>query len=292
MKTLGFILDSFTSEPKKDVENRGYAFIPFTCKIGEKEYVDNGETISHVDLLKAIQKEGKAKTSMASPAIIEETFKKMSSKYDYVIYLPIGDCLSSSFKVSSAIAKDFKNIYVINNTFTGDQYNVVARYLSRYFEKYQDIDKTLVELQWIIKNSIVYVYSVQLKYLIEGGRVSSFKRFLLKTAAVMQLRPYIKYYDNKAGFGGIAKGHKGVINQIFNKMLSFSKAKNKDIPEKYLVHWIHGISDDINKQVKDIAKTREILISSERDTSSAVAAHTGPEAISLSIMPNLDKKEI
>ncbi|UUD34735.1 DegV family protein [Mycoplasmopsis caviae] len=292
MKKIGFIVDGFISEPQEKVLEKGYGYLPFIIDIDGSTYRD-GVDLEQQEILHKIDKANSVKTSMPSIKGIMDTVEEMSKKYDDVLYLPIGSSLSSSCNTSITICSEFKNFHVFDNNWVGDQYNEIIEHVKKVYEKYQSMDKVFEELEWIKKNSIVYILPIKLRYLIEGGRVSSFKKILLKTMNKLRIYPHVKYVNQKVSTAGVARGVKNAIIQIFNKLISFANVKKlEDLTEKYKIDWIHGIDEELNNTVKQLAESKNLKIDSERWTSSAIAVHTGPEAFSLSIMPKLEKREI
>ncbi|VEU75195.1 fatty acid-binding protein DegV-like protein [Mycoplasmopsis maculosa] len=292
MSKIGFIFDSFVCSSEKELNEQGFGYLPFRSDIDGITYED-GIDVDQNELLNLIAKGNSLKSSLPRYDRMTNLFEKMSAEYDYVIYLPISDSLSSTYKTALNLSKDYSNIVVYNNEWGGDQLIDVANYAKKVYEETKNLNKVIKVLDYIKERSLIYVLPTDLKYVINGGRVSAVKKFALKTLNFLKMHPIIKFYESSATTGGIAKSIKSGVSQIIDKLLKFAtQYKYGDSPEKYNIHWLSGISNNVNETVKDVAKEMNISFKTIKPISSSVAIHTGPEAFSVSIMPNLDEIDI
>ncbi|WP_027120625.1 DegV family protein [Mycoplasmopsis lipofaciens] len=291
MKKIGFIFDSFISEQKTELDKKGFGYFPFRCILDEVEYED-GIDLEKEELLHKIDKSKDVKTSLARYSTMEEVISKMTKEYDDVLYLPIGQNLSSSSSTAQTFKREFSNFHVFDNGWVGNQYNYVVDYARRIYEKYQDINVVIEKLVEIKNKSILFVLPLNINYVINGGRISSFKKVLLKTVAKLKLKPYIKFYNGSGSTGGIARGVKSAINQMLTKTAEFANVEIKDLNKYYNVDFIYGIDKEFTKQVIDLCEKHGVKFDSQTLNTSTIAIHTGPEAICFSIIPKLKNKEI
>ncbi|MCS4537081.1 DegV family protein [Mycoplasma sp. CSL7475-4] len=291
MKKIGFIFDSFVCLTKNELQEMGYGYIPLITEIDNETYLD-GIDVDRRELLKKIAQTENIKTSLPYMATFAEVFGQMCSQYDEVIYLPISNKLSSTSSAASNFLEEFKNLHIIDNSFVADQYLEVAKFASKYFEKHQDINKLIEKIKEINQKSLTFIVPKNIHYLVKGGRVSSFKKFMLGAMSIVKLLPYVKFDLEGTSTGGVGRGPKGVIKQIIAKFEEFTGLDTKEITQQYKIFTINGIDEEFNSLAAESFKQKGIEFANKKLNSSVIAIHTGPEAQAFTLMPNLDNLEI
>ncbi|VEU76961.1 DegV family protein [Mycoplasmopsis columbina] len=289
MKKIGFIVDSFSCLSKEEANQKGFGYFPFRLDLDDKVYED-GVDLSSKDILEIIDKSQDYKTSLPRLDIMEEVISQMSKEYDDVIYLPISSTLSGSLSAANNFKSEFSNFHIYDNQYVGEQFLEVIKYIKREYEKGVSLDIIFEKLNDFQKDTIVYILPLNLNYAIKGGRISGVKKFLLKAFSKVKLVPFIKFANSQNSTAGIARGTKGAIIQIVEKIIDFTNLKNIDeINQKYNLYFIHGLDQEFNQMVLKIVKETKLEINSSKLNSGVIAVHTGPEAISLSIMPKINQ---
>ncbi|MBU4690100.1 DegV family protein [Mycoplasma sp. ES3157-GEN-MYC] len=287
MKKLGIVLDSFVCLSKQEVNDLGYAYIPLITEVDGTSFLD-GVDVDRFDLLQKMTQTDDIRTSLPYMSTFEETFSKVCKEYDEVIYLPISSKLSSTNSAASNFLDEFPNLHIVDTSLVGDQMLEVSKFAIKHYEKYQDIDKLIEKIQEISDNSLVFILPLNIKYLVKGGRVGSFKKFLLGALSKVKLSPYVKFDKTGTSTGGIGRGPKGAIKQIISKFEEFTGLDRKNIKSKYKLFTINGIDKEFNDLAINSFKTAGLDFDGTKVNSTVVAIHTGPEAHAYSIMPILD----
>ncbi|UOC57933.1 DegV family protein [Mycoplasmopsis bovis] len=289
-KKLGFVFDSFICMSKEFLDKHNYGYAPFITTIDDNSYVD-GIDLNQKDVIEKIKNGTDLKSSMPTIESFTKAIETKSKEYDDVLVLGISSCLSSAYNAAKLVAKDFPNVHVYDNTWGAEQYLVVADYISKVYEANDgNMDIIFAELDKIHESSLIFVLPPNVDYVIKGGRVSSFRKFLLSAMRLLTLKPYVKFYMKKATTGGIAKSMKSGIKQIIKKFIEFANiSSNRNNADDWLFHIAHGVNDEYNQLVLDAFKAEKLNVASKCYVSSAVAVHTGPEAICFMLMPNLTK---
>ncbi|WP_331838442.1 DegV family protein [Mycoplasmopsis agalactiae] len=289
-KKLGFVFDSFTCMSKDFLDKHNYGYAPFITTIDDNSYVD-GIELSQKEVIEKIKAGKELKSSMPTIESFTKAIEAKSKECDDVLVLGISSCLSSAYNTAKLIAKDYPNVHVYDNTWGAEQYLVIAEYISKVYEANDgNMNIVFAELDKIQESSLIFVLPPNVDYVIKGGRVSSLRKFLLSAMRLLTLKPYVKFYMKKTTTGGIAKSMKSGIKQIIKKFIDFANiSSNKNNANDWLFHIAHGVNDEYNQQVLDAYKAEGLEIASKCYVSSAVAVHTGPEAICFMLMPNLSK---
>lgn len=291
MKKLGIIFDSFVCLTKKEAQEQGFYYIPLLAEIDGKTFQD-GIDLDRRELLEAIGKTNKIRTSLPFPGDIEEVFRKASVENDEVIFFPICAKLSSAFSTATNIAKEFNNVHVVDTAFVGQQLIDVALWAQKHYQKHEDIHRTISQIPTIISKSISFIITPDIKYAINGGRVSSFKKFVLGTLSKIKIAPIIRFDINGASTAGIGRGPKGAMKQIITKLCDFTGLSVDKIPSEFQIYTINGIDEDFNKLAIEIFKENGIEFMDFKLNCSPVAIHTGPQAHCYSVIPKLSNWDL
>ncbi|WP_029608826.1 DegV family protein [Mycoplasma simbae] len=291
MKKLGIIFDSFVCLTKDEAEQSGYYYIPLIAEIDDKPYLD-GVDVDRYALLEQMAKTENIKTSLPYMAEIEQVFTKASQENDEVIYFPISSKLSSTFSAAQTVASEFKNIHLIDTSFVGDQYLEVVEYVKKHFAKHQDIELLKQKIAEIEQKSVIFILPQDIKYLVKGGRVSSFKKFVLGALSKVKIYPFIRFDANGTSTGGMGRGPKGAIKQIIGKLEEFTGLKITDIVKSYKLFSINGIDKEFNDLAVEAFKQHGVEFNNIKFNSSVIAIHTGPQAHAYYIIPDLSNWEI
>ncbi|MGV2393448.1 UNVERIFIED_CONTAM: DegV family protein [Campylobacter lari] len=289
MKTIGFIVDSIACTPADELAKNEIGYLPFRSDIDGTTFEDYLD-LPQEKILSMIKVASSVKSSLPRLDKMENMLEEMSKKYDYVIYLPISECLSSTFATASNLAKEYPNVTVYNNEFGGNQFLEVIRFAKKVFKETQEISKVIKALDYIKERSMTFVLPNDLKFVINGGRVSTMKKFALKTMKLLHLYPFIKYHNNSATTGGIAKSFKGAAKQVIEKLLKFAQLhKFDDSTDSYRLTISCGIDKDAYAELIQVCNELNVKFSNEGILCSSIALHTGPGAFAIGIMPNVDK---
>ncbi|MBZ4195507.1 DegV family protein [Mycoplasma sp. U97] len=292
-KKLGFVFDSFSSKTPEFMEENNYGYFPFRTDIDGEIFTDfGGYEQKHV--LEKIKNSKVAKSSLPNLELMSEVIKQKSKEFDDVLVFCISSALSSTYQQVVKIASEYPNVYVYDNSWAGEQYFDVVDYITKYYEANNgDMKSVIKKLDEIMEKSIIYVFPPSVDYVIKGGRVSSFKKFLLRGIKLIGLNPYVKFYKNEASTGGIGRTQKGALNKMIDKMITFGSEYSKEFdPKKFKFHIFQGCNDILVENVKNILSKHNIAPKLSGFIPSAVAVHTGPEAVCITMLPDLSDWDI
>ncbi|QZE12370.1 DegV family protein [Mycoplasma sp. Ms02] len=278
MKKLGIIIDSFSGVKREFAESLGFGFLSLQSDIDKKIYYD-GQDDSQ-EILGVLAKAKDYRTSLPRLDQIEDTITEFSNQYENVIMILISKNLSSTASHAEAFSNQFKNVFVLDNHFTGYQVIEVAQKLQDLYEQGMSISELQAYVEDLRQKTFTLIVPKNLDFLINGGRLTGAKKFIMTK---IQMIPTIKY-DGSASVSALRRSTKTAISKIFEKYI---KTIGEENIKNYTFKWIHGIDDEINKEVVEQAQKHNIVLDHEQYTSTAVAIHCGPEAIAITAMPKL-----
>lgn len=287
MKKLGIILDSFSCIDEKTANDLNIAYLPLQSIVAGKTYED-GINISYKELIQEIYKTKDLKTSLPVLSKIEKTIETMAKTYEHVIYLGINEHLSSTTTTAQVFAKNYPNVHIVQNHFCGRMFVDVALYIQSYYEKEQNIAKTLLELDRLVKDSCIFISPFTSEYLVNGGRLKGLKKFMVASLQKIKIFPIVQY-EGKVKFSGLVRSKVNSIEKIIQKTIKFIGGAN-NIP-KYDFRLIHGIDESNNEIAIAIAKKYGIEFSSIDYSSGIIAIHTGPTALAIGASIKLENNE-
>lgn len=291
MKKLGFIFDSSIFEEKEFMDAHDFPFLPFKTDINGKIYED-GVDHSFAEVINLLKDAENPKSSLPSLELITRVMRETSTRYDDVIYLSMTKSFSSTYEYASRIASEmFKNVLVVDTSWFGDQHLEVAKYLKKVYEKtdgnMEVIKKKIAEID---EKSLIFASIKNVPQLLKGGRVAAVKKMVLKLINFLKFKPFFELRKSKPWLGGMARKYEGTIKKMAKNCLKHLNIKDPELQkDEYKLHILHGTDLEFVEEAKEILKSMSIEIASIKMLSPAIAVHTSPSVIAMSIMPNLEK---
>ncbi|QKT05489.1 DegV family protein [Mycoplasma sp. OR1901] len=283
MKKLGIILDSFSCMSITEANEKGFGFLPLEIQFNNKIYHDNGE--DNQTLLKEYDnKDLVIKTSSPNLGFMTEVFEKYSKEFDEVVYLGISSHMSSTIQHARNIAQNLKNVFVMETHLFNTQLVRVAEYIKNLYEqKGFKIDDLFEKVNEINETTKTFFVPKALENLIKSGRLGSIKKFILSKIKIFPIFEYkedgtISPHSVKLTFKNALSKAYGLTNNFIDKM------RELDSDIKFYLDIVHGL----DKEANDFVDSHEQLQpSTKKYLPLSIAAHTGNEAIGISIMPEL-----
>ncbi len=239
---LGIIVDSSTGMTKKEVEDKGWGFLPLHVFIDGVDYSD-GINITTKEVYEKLTLKSEVRTSASSPAEILDVFEHMSKKYDQVIVYALSSHLSSQTDNLAMFSKDFENISVIDSH--GLSHIIVAECerAEKLAKEGKNLQEILLNLEKNRDGFAGLLVPHTLDWLVKGGRINS---AVASMASMLKIVPIISFNE-----GFLDKHGKG---RTFNKTLIksiksiMSTYKNRE----YDLYILHVNNLDITKHIEKI----------------------------------------
>lgn len=280
MKKLGIILDSFAGRDKKSLDKDGIYYLPHSTFVEDKAYLD-GITITYSQMNKYAKDNKKLKTSLPSPERMISIFTESSKEYDDVLYLTMGSAISGTFQSAHLIARDFKNIHIMDNQFTGPQmYGAAIKQAQDMYAKGKKLSEIISVLKKWNSKILNLIIPINLNALHQSGRIGKSGAFLLNKAKII---PIMKY-DSQIK----VKWFKRTQKKAIYKAILLAKAYAKNLKVKCDIFIGHVgpktiISDAVTLIQKELGITTKDIHT--YNCSAVVTVHVGYGAISISVAP-------
>lgn len=238
------IVDSISGLNFVETNKKKWGYIPLFLKINNKEYAD-GISINDDEFYSIININDEVSTSSSNPQIISQIFDKLSKQFDYVIYIPISKYLSSQYEIAALIAREYKNVHVVESNLVSIPIIKMGEYITEQ-SKNMPIDDLLKKIEIINTKSIGYIIPKTLKWLKKGGRISP---SIAALADLMSIVPIIKFN------GKMEKCGKGRVP--YKALIKMTKKLFNEFGNKYNYYLLEADAMDIIN--KSLPQIKEIL---------------------------------
>lgn len=214
MKKIFMIVDSTSGLNKAEADQLGFGYVPQVVIIDGKEYKD-GIDIFMKDSVELIENAKDCKTSVPPVGKIMEIIEESSSKYDEVIYWPMNKGVSSTFNTVSSVAKEFKNVHVMNTRLYADVLKKVVIKSKQMLENGSSIKEILNFVKDISDKTHQFVIPKDISGMIKSGRIHGAKRIILEKG---KLIPKLKFTDNGLKPVAIKRNFSKMVRKTIEKM--------------------------------------------------------------------------
>ncbi|TNK82897.1 DegV family protein, partial [Mycoplasmopsis pullorum] len=230
-------------------------------------------------MLNKLENASQMKTSLPNIDEMETVINHFAQEYDDVLVLLLSAELSSTTSYAKTIAKEYANVHVVDNSFVGEQYLQVVQLAQQMYNEGANIEQICQKIQELSDESLIYIVPKNLDFMIKGGRLSAAKKFIMQKIPMI---PVLKFAGS-VNVSALKRTLKGAIQKMFEKIIK--KIDGVENTHNYSFRLIHGLDEEINKLVLEIAQSFNISFESQQYTSTAVAIHCGPSAISVTVLP-------
>ena len=246
---LGIVVDSSCGLSKKEVEARGWYFLPLYINIDGKEYVD-GVDIDADTFYKIANIKMNVRSSATPPGIIMDVLEKASKENDGVIAFPLSFELSSQTSNIRMLTRDLKNVRVLKSWGMGDATVGISEQIIKFAETEDSLD--VIEKFGNERNNTIdgILVPKHMDWLVKGGRISP---AAAKMAGMLKIVPVIGFHKGqliKHGKGRtfektlIKAARQVVENNPENNKFTILNCANEDVERiRKLVLGIDGINN-------------------------------------------------
>lgn len=151
------------------------------------------------------------KTAGASPEQFREHFEMLQKNYDAIIHISISSGLSSTYNNACSIAKEMKNVYVIDSKTLSTGIALLALYARNLADKGHSVEEVYNMTLAKVNEVQVHFILEKLNYLYKGGRCSALALF---GANILKIKPRISLKNGKMI---VTKKYRGELTKVISK---------------------------------------------------------------------------
>lgn len=273
------LADSACDLPMSFYEEYQVQLLPLKVLIDNQEYEDL-VSIQPSAVYEAIREGKIPKTSQVSPTTFESVFTELAKQKQEAIYIAFSSELSGTYQTAMMIFEQVKEAYpdfqltIVDTKCASLGYGLVVREAAILAADQHSKEEILSTVQFYISHMEQYFTVDDLDYLAKGGRLSKASAFL---GGLLNIKPLLTVENGKLIPVEKLRGKKRLLRRLIEVM----KEKGQSFSTQTI-----GIShaDDVETAlelkafIEEELNPREIIITS---IGSAIGAHTGPRAIAL-----------
>lgn len=277
------LTDSTCDIPKNLLEKYQIQTVPLSIHFGDEYYLDH-LTIKPKQFIDKLIKSKELPTS-AQPSFIDFTnrYNYLTTHYDSIISTHISGGLSGTFNGSRKAAEKVsettgKNIHVIDSKNTTAGLGLLVMRIAENAKNGMEYKELISKTEKWIEKLNMYIACKTTKYMISGGRLNSFKSFIIKYIGI---KPLISLNKNgKLRLVNISLSNKHNINNIIRSLKD--NIGNKNI-WNYTVTHVDNIeaAKYLQGEMKKITGKDALYIA---DASPMLAGKVGPGTVAVAVM--------
>lgn len=276
MEKIALVLDTASNLDFEMAKQFGFELLPYSIEI-EGELYDDLLEIPREGFYERLEKENMS-TGIPSIGKIQAFMEGLVEKgYNKALVFTVSAEMSGMYSAMKLHAEvDGLEVYVLDSRTVGAGIALLALYAKELMEAGHPF-RDLVKACALRKDGLEVIASFRtLKYLMRGGRVSSFKGLLGETFKIF---PTITVVDGKLDMAGKARGKTKSQKQIVDKVRNDLKGvKNFDLA------FFHAENDEemneVKEELSDLISRAQLVL--DFPSTSVLGVHGGPKYIGVS----------
>lgn len=246
--------------------------IPLNVNFGEENYLDNVTLTPDELYAKVKEKKTLPSSAAASPAVIEEHFKKYIDQGYDVVFMGIGSTLSTNFQSATIAKQSFPDdrVYLIDTKNLSSGSGLLALKAGRLAKEGRSAGEIFAEVQPLADKLSVQFVVDTLDYLHKGGRCSGTAKIF---GHLFHIHPMIKVIDGKLV---VYKKPRGTLKMASNELLNVFKEDYPNIDLENVMVTHAGSSREVAEYLKsELAKLIDPKIIHETRAGCVISTHCG-----------------
>lgn len=220
--SVAVMTDTNSNISVEEGKRLGITVIPMPMTVNGKSYLE-GVDITHEELYRAMRDKKEVSTSMPSPQVLTEEWKRLLKDYDEVVYLPMSSGLSNSCETAKSFAAQIKGVHVVDNhriSFSLRESVLDAKFLADGGADGAEIKRKLEETAY---DASIYITVNSLYYLKKSGRVTASASLI---ATALNIKPVLTIQGGKLDAYAKVRGMK-------KSKLVMIEALRKDVEKRF-----------------------------------------------------------
>lgn len=234
MNKVKVIVDSTADLTPELYKEFDMEVIPLNVNFGEENYQDNVTLTPDELYAKVKEKKTLPSSAAASPALIEEVFRKYIDQGYDIVFTGIGSTLSTNFQSATIAKSAFPNdrIYLIDSLNLSSGTGLLALKMGRLAKEGKSAKEIYDEVTPLVSKVSSQFVVDTLDYLHKGGRCSGTAKIF---GHLFHIHPMIKVIDGKLI---VYKKPRGTLKMATNELLNVFKEDfpNVDLENVMITH--------------------------------------------------------
>ena len=215
--------------------------VPLNVNFGEENYLDNVTLTPEQLYAKVKEKKVLPSSAAASPAVLEEVFKKFIDQGYDVVFTGIGSTLSTNFQ-SATIAKTSlpdDRVFLIDTKNLSSASGLIALKAARMAKEGASANDIVTKVQPLADKLSAQFVVDTLDYLHKGGRCSGTAKIF---GHLFHIHPMIKVIDGKLV---VYRKPRGTLKMATNELLNVFREDYPNIDDEFVMITHAGTTRDV-----------------------------------------------
>lgn len=291
MKKTAIVVDSTASLKKELVDLENVFIVPLTLTYEDGEvFTDSSKDEDKAYFYDSLKSQSTPpKTSQPNPQCFIDIFSQLvEEKYDEAYVLMISASLSGTCQTARMIAEEYQkdiHIQVVDTKRTSYIIEGLVENLLTWLDEGLSREIILDRLEWLIKESQIYVLIEDFDHLYKGGRVSSITGVLGST---LRIRPILYFNDQ----GTVSLGAKiRTDKRAYRYMLSLVDKAVEKFPQGIQLYFAHGEAQDkLDHMLKLVQEKYPDMPVRYGYLTPVLGTHAGTGSLGIGYLPFIENK--
>lgn len=282
MNNFAILVDAGTDLPRDFYEKFDVDFIPMTCSMDGRDYVDDaGISLPYKEFYEQMRQGKVFTTSMINTEVYGEWFRKYLDEGRDLLAITLSSGISSSYNSACIAAEELRGQYPDRKLIVVDGLNASlgGGLVAFYAQKQRGEGKTIEETaEWLESNkkNIQHLFTVDdLMFLQRGGRIGKGTAVL---GTLMGIKPLLDV-DPEGRLRNCSKkrGRKGALDGIVDWMSELATSDHFDC-----ITISHGdCEEDADYVIKKVTERFKVDLIVKNYIGPTIGSHSGPGTIAL-----------
>lgn len=279
---IALVVDSACDLPQNYIDQYGIHVVPVRVAFGQSNYIDK-ITITPENFYDMLENEREhPKTSQPLPADFINLYSFLLTHYESIISIHISESLSGTFQNALNAARNFpdRKISVIDSKNLSITFGFIAEKAVELILAGKAHDEIVAELEKATRRTEIFIGIPNLKYLIQGGRISKAKGLIAK---LFNIKPILNL-NERGALQHLSKSFskKGAFTKVLHKAIDIAAKKTN--PKFAIAHANNlAIAEYFLTELKERFNVEKINI---LPASPVIGAHAGSGAAAIGIFWN------
>ncbi|MDT7013041.1 DegV family protein [Levilactobacillus namurensis] len=275
---IAILVDSCSDVPASVLQAADMALLPVNVIFRDRVYEDR-VTITPAEFYRRQATEQATTASPTGKTVLEAFERIQESGYTHVLGVCISDKLSGTFQEVKLLSEDSPlKVHMVNTKNIGIGSGFAAIYAARLRDQGLAFDDLVAEVERVVRQTKVFFYIPNLKYLVAGGRVG---RVAGMAGTLLNVKPIISC-DPDGVFAPVAKarGEKRALAKLISLV-----GETIGDHQQVSVSVVDGANPELRETILAQLQAAYPQVSDwgSGDISPALGVHTGPGLVGVGI---------
>ncbi|BDU67644.1 MAG: fatty acid-binding protein DegV [Candidatus Tyloplasma litorale] len=294
MGKIGLIVDSSSGFTRKEIEDKGFGFIPLNIIVNGKVYRAGVDINSKEVYEKMSDKNIKMGTSTATGESIIRAFDKVLENYDEAIFIGLSHKFSGNINAVKNVAQNnskYKNkIHIYDSEYCSPWLSFYFKEFEKLIMEYDDVNEIMRILDLPKKYICGFLTPGDIWWFYNGGRITKLQYMM---GSLMKINPILTVADGEIKKDQLsrARTQEKTLNKMGDLVLEvINKIKKENLKFKIVV--VKSSIEELTNKAADFIKNK-LNISNEDivklELSSEQASHLGPGSFGFGTFVTLEE---